>query len=129
MYVLLLTAIRLVSPGARIGKLHAVFVHTPADTHRTMALRRLVEALRIAVRRIGAQEFICEPPSDRSARPIRLLEAATPFPRSHLVRLVLRAGVYEWLDATLVLVVLQVVQLLGREESVVVQVQMAEHPL
>lgn len=94
-----------------------------------MALRGLVEALRVTVGRIGSQEFVGEPPSDRGTRPVCLLEAPTPFPRSHLVRLVLRAGVDERLDATLVLVVLQVVQLLGRQEPVVVQVQVAEHPL
>lgn len=47
-----LTAIGRISSGARIGKLHAVLVHTPADAHRAMALGGLVEALHVAVGRI-----------------------------------------------------------------------------
>lgn len=53
--LILLTAIGLISSGARIGKLHAVLVNTPADADRTVTLRRLVEPLAVAVGRIRAQ--------------------------------------------------------------------------
>jgi len=60
---------------------------------------------------------------------IRLLEASAPFPCVDRAIRVQVAGVDEWLDATLVLVVLQVVHLLQRQLPVVIQIQMAEHPL
>lgn len=124
-----LTAIGRISSGARIGKLHAVLVHAPTHAHRTVALRRLVEALAIAVGRIRAQQFVAETPSHRRTRPVGLLEAPAPLPRAHRAVLVHRAGVNERLNAALVLVVLQIEELLGGQDAVVIQVQVAKHPL
>lgn len=53
MYVYVLTAVGLAA-CACVGKLDAMLVHTPTDTHRVVALCGLVESLNIAVRCVGA---------------------------------------------------------------------------
>jgi len=65
----------------------------------------------------------------RGTRTISLLEAATPFPCIDRAILIEIAGVNEWLNATLILIVLQIVHLLQRQQTIVVQIQMTEHPL
>lgn len=49
----ILTAVGLAT-CACVGKLDAMLVHTPTDTHRVVALCGLVESLNIAVRCVGA---------------------------------------------------------------------------
>lgn len=73
-------------------------------------------------------QIISQPPPHRCAGSVRLLEAPAPLPRVDRVVLVQVARVDERLDAALVLVVLQIVQLLGGQLAVVVQIQVAKHP-
>jgi len=68
-------------------------------------------------------------PANGGTGAIRLLEAPAPLPGVDRAVRVQVAGVDERLDAPLVLVVLQVVHLLQRQLPVVVQIQVAEHPL
>lgn len=67
--------------------------------------------------------------SHRGTGTIGLFEAAAPFACVNRAILVQIAGVNEGLDAAFVLIVLQIVQLLQRQQSIVVQIQMPEHPL
>lgn len=67
--------------------------------------------------------------SHRGTGAIGLLEAAAPFACVNRAILIQVAGVDEWLDAALVLIVLQIVQLLQRQQPIVVQIQVPKHPL
>lgn len=67
--------------------------------------------------------------SHRGTGTIGLLEAAAPFACINRAILIQIAGINEWLDAALVLIVLQIVQLLQRQQTIIVQIQMPKHPL
>jgi len=74
----------------------------------------------------------CKVAGDSSAhcgtRTIGLLKAATPFPCIDRAILIEITGVNEWLNATLILIMLQIVHLLQGQQSIVVQIQMTKHP-
>lgn len=144
----LLTTIRFVS-GAGICELNTVFVDTPTHTHGIVALCRLVEPGLIAIGRIIANQVAIQAATNGGTRPVRLLEAAAPLARADRPVLVEVAHINERLDALLVLqegggcnrapvttrwgfsylIMFQVIELLQRQVTVRVYIQVSEHPL
>lgn len=74
----------------------------------------------------------CKVASDSSAhcstRTIGLLKATAPFACINRTILIQIAGIDKWLNATLVLIMLQIVHLLQRQQTIVIQIQMPKHP-
>lgn len=75
------------------------------------------------------QEISTNSSSDGCTGSVCFLEAPTPFPGIDGTVLVQIAGVNEGLNAALILIMLQVIQLLGSQLTVIVQVQVTKHPL
>lgn len=73
-------------------------------------------------------QIIAQSSPNGGTRSIGFLKATTPFARIDRVVLIQIAGVDERFDAAFVLVMLQIVQLLGGQLAVIVQIQMTKHP-
>lgn len=98
------------------------------STYHSVTTSQINLALREALAPL-TEQIVSQASPDGGARAVGLFEAPAPLARGQVAVLVQVARVDERLDAALVLVVLQVVHLRHRQQPVVVDVQMAEHPL
>lgn len=65
--------------GAGVCELNAMLVDTPAESHRMVTLRWLIETSLIAIRSIISHQITAKPSTNGGTRPIGLFKAATPF--------------------------------------------------